>query len=283
MEKIGLILEGGGMRGMFTTGVIDYFIEVGIEFPVVVGVSAGACHGMNYISKQKYRSRDIVLDFIHDPRYCGLKNLLTTGSLFGTDFAYYQIPVKYNLFDYQGFVDSKSEFYNVMSHLESGEASYPLLTDMRKDMEYLHASSSLPFISKKVEIDQNYYLDGGVSDAIPLRFSESIGCRKNVVILTRPKGYRKSEKSKSSLIVRAYYGKYPKFVAMIESRNKRYNEALDYVEQEEKKGIVLVLRPDDSLKLKRIEKDITKLNAAYQMGYDYAKAEVNQIIKFMNE
>lgn len=281
-ERVGLVLEGGGMRGIFSTGVLDYFIEANIEFPIITAVSAGACHGGSFISKQKYRGRDIVLDYIQDDRYCSLKNWIKTGNLFDTQFAYYDIAEIHKPYDFESFKASKSKFYNVMSNVETGRAEYALLKDMKTDIEYTRASSSLPFLSKIVKLDGKKYLDGGISDPLPIRFNENNGFERNIIILTREKGYRKKEKKNTSYFIKMYYHKYPKFIEQWGNRSKVYNETLDYIEQQEKEGKVLVLRPKDTSSIKRIEKDLNKLEGLYQVGYECAKEHSEEIIAFLS-
>lgn len=282
MGKIGLILEGGGMRGMFTTGVLDYFIDANIKFDQVMGVSAGACQGSCYMSWQKERGKNIVMEFIHDKRYCSLYNLLTTGDLFSEKFAYHTIPNELNIFDYHRYLSSRMKFIAVSTNVETGEAHYPLIEDMRKDVEELRASASLPFVSRNVMLDGDPHLDGGIADPLPFRKSETMGYSKNVVVLTQPLGYRKKP-SKSYLLGKFVYRKYPKFVEALKNRHVIYNQCLDELDEEAALGNVLIICPKDNLGLKRIEKNKDKLLQAYHLGYERAKEHFLELEKFANE
>lgn len=281
MKKIGLILEGGGMRGMFTTGVLDYFIDADIQFDQVMGVSAGACQGSCYISNQKGRGKDIFMEFINDERYCSVKSMLKTGDIFNVEFAYHTIPNQLNIFDHQAYRSSPMKFVAVSTNLKDGSGYYPIIEDIDKDVDMLRASASLPFVSRKVMVDDEFYLDGGIADPIPIKQSEKMGYEKNIVVLTQPWGFRKKA-SKSYLLGKLFYAKYPNFIQALKNRHIIYNDSLDYLQLQVDKGQALVLCPKDDLGLKRIEKDKDKLYKAYQLGYSYAKKNHDRISSFLD-
>lgn len=282
MEKVGLILEGGGMRGVFTTGVLDCFLDNGIEFGEIIGVSAGACHACSYISKQRKRARDICVNYIDDKRYCSIYSLITTGDMFGVQFAYHEIPDVLYPFDHETYNSSETKLYSTVTNVESGKAEYHLLKDMNEDIDNLRASASLPFVSRIVDINGNKYLDGGIIDSIPLKKIEEDGYAKNIVVLTQPKEYRKSE-NKIAWLAKVLYRKYPKMYNLLKNRHLAYNEEIEYIDEQEARGNILVIRPQESLNVSRIEKDKTKLEAIYQLGYEVTKNQIDEILKFIRE
>jgi len=267
MYKAGLILEGGGMRGVYTAGVLDAFLENKIEFSSVYGVSAGSCHGCNYLSKQKERGAQVNIDYVNDPRYCSMRSLITTGDFFGVDMCYSQIPDVYVPYDYDEFDRYEGDFYVVLTNLETGKAEYHKVKDMKKDIWMIRASSSLPLLSRTIVVNGRPYLDGGVSDSIPVKESIRRGNKKNVVILTRDGSYRKEANSMMSLM-RLRYRKYPKFIETMENRHIIYNETLDYIDQEEKAGNLFVIRPQKVVEVDRLEKNKDKLRALYRQGLE---------------
>ena len=271
MVNAGLILEGGGMRGLYTAGVLDFFLDKDLEFREVYGVSAGSCHACSYLSKQRGRALAISIDYLKDPRYCGVRSLIKTGNLFGVKMCYDTIPNELNLYDYEAFNRYEGKFYAVMTDCETGEACYHQIKDMRKDIWAVRASSSLPLVSRMVGVHGHLYLDGGIADSIPVKQSEKNGNAKNVVILTRDKDYRKAP-SQANRLIRKLYRKYPKLVAGMEDRHIRYNETLDYLAEGEKEGRIFVIRPSRKVEVGRIEKNKEKLMELYQEGYDDASA-----------
>lgn|SRR5574344_226343 len=280
MTKIGLILEGGGMRGMFTAGVLDFFLEKELNFDLVIGVSAGACNACNFLSKQEYRTRDMWTDHLDNKEYLSFHNLIATGDIFNADFAWRKIPEELNKFDYQTFKKKTAKMIAVATDVESGKPEYFTITDLKKEMNIIRASSSLPVFFNKVPINNHLYLDGGMSDAIPIKKSEEEGCTKNVVILTRPMGYRK-KKNKSYLAVKKFYKEYPKLILDTKNRYLNYNETLDYIDEEESKGKIFVIRPKKALKIKRLDTNKKKLLNVYNDGYELAKEEYASLIKYM--
>lgn len=271
MNSIGLVLEGGGMRGVYTAGVLEYFAERDFYFPYTVGVSAGACMASSYLSKQRGRNREINTDWVKDPRYISWKNFWKSGQLFGMDFIFDEIPNSLVPFDYRAFADSGEELVVGTTDIVTGETVFYRKSEPGFDLsKVLRASSSLPFIAPIVEYGGRKLLDGGISDPIPVRQAERDGYRRNVVILTRNDEYRKS-RNRFSWIVRRVYGKFPEFVKIMLRRHDIYNGTVDYVREQEKNGACFVIRPTEPLKVGRMEKDPEKLDALYQQGYEDAK------------
>jgi len=219
--KIGLVLEGGGMRGLFSAGVLDALLELKeLSVNGIVGVSSGALFGVNYVSKQKERAVRYNKKYADDKRYMGLHSWITTGNAVNKDFAFYELPYKLDVFDNETFKKAKTDFYVVMTNVESGKPEYVLIEDAFAQMEYLRATSALPFASKIIEINGKKYLDGGISDSIPIDFCESLGYDKIIAVLTRPEGTYKEDKL--GFLYKLVYRKYPNLV------NSLLNMATDY-------------------------------------------------------
>ena len=279
--KTGLILEGGAMRGMFTAGVMDVMMENDIVFDGAIGVSAGAAFGCNYKSKQIGRAARYNMKYCDDKRYCGIGSLIKTGNIFSTDFAYGEVPMKKDIFDFYTYKNNPMEFYVVCTDIESGKAVYHRYDDFSDHgFDWIRASASMPLVSEIVEIDGVKMLDGGVADSIPLKYFESIGYDRNVVILTRPGEYRK-KKNNIIPLIKLKYKKYPEFVKAMEERHIKYNETLEYIAAEEQKGNVLVIRPDEALPVGRIERNRDNLKAAYEIGRNTAIKKLDKVRKFL--
>lgn len=282
MNKIGLILEGGGMRGIYTAGVLDFFIEKNIEVDITIGVSAGSCHASSYLSKQYKRAYNATVDYINDKRYLSFSNLIKTGSIFGMDFMFNKIPNELNIYDYDTFSKSKSKFVVVATNCENGSPEYFELKDLKKEIIYMQASCSIPMFANIVEIDDFKLVDGGVSDSIPIEYSLNQGYKKNIVVLTRDITYKKN-KQKFLSIVNRKYKKYPNLIKAIENRHLNYNKSLNLVNQLEKDGDVLVIRPKKPVNVSQIEKDAKKLTSLYEEGYDDAKELYDKILDFIKK
>lgn len=262
--KTGLVLEGGGTRAMYTAGVLDVFMEHDIRFDGMIGVSAGAIYGTNYVSGQKGRSIRYYKSFCRDKRLMSFHSLITTGNFVNKEFSYYTLPNELDVFDYEAFKANPMECYMVCTNVETGEAEYIRITDLKEEMEYLRASSSLPFMSRTVEINGRKYLDGGISDSIPVKKFKEMGFDRIVVVQTRMADYRKepSKISKFSWI----YRRYPKLTMALNRRSDAYNLTVEHILDMERKGEVLCIRPSRDLKVKRLEKDAEKLQAQYDLG-----------------
>lgn len=271
MKKTSLVLEGGGMRGIFTAGVLDCFLDEGLAFDSVYGVSAGACHACSYLSGQRGRAFRTNVEFINDWRYCSFRSLLLTGDFFGVDFVYHEIPDKLIPYDHAAFEQNPTDFYAVVTNCQTGKAEYMRVEELRHGIAAVQASASLPLLSRMVEIDGTPYLDGGVGDSIPLQEAMDMGHSKNVVILTQPAGYRKGPNELMPLMKRKYKA-YPELLQAIGDRHLRYNASVDAAEAAAAAGEAFLLRPKEDLNLGRIERDETKLKQAYLKGYAAAKA-----------
>lgn len=280
MFDVGMVLEGGGMRGIFTAGVLDLLLDEDIFPKVIYGVSAGACHACSYLSRQRGRAMRTVVDFANDRRYASTHSFLTTGDFFGVDFVYNQVPNKLLPFDYATYKKHPSKLYAVMTDCATGQAEYRHIADMKADIAAIQASSSLPLLSRMVKVDGKRYLDGGVSDSIPLAKSIADGFSKNIVVLTQHNGFQKEPTSMMPL-VKARYWRHPLLVDSMRTRHLRYNEALALVGREEEAGNAFVIQPDAPLGIDRLEKDMEKLKATYQAGYDQAKKKLEALREFL--
>lgn len=263
-KKRGLVLEGGAMRGMYTAGVLDVFMDNDIEFEKIVGVSAGALFGVNLLSKQKGRAIRYSKRFNKDKRYLGIGSLIKTGNIVNTKFAYDIVPRKYDPFDDDTYKKQNTPFYAVIENVETGEAEYVQIKSVYDQMDTLRASGSMPFVSKMVEIDGKRYLDGAIADGIPFKWMQNQGCDKLVVILTRDISYQKSKLPE--LLIKLYYSKFPKTAEKLRHRHEEYNRATAELMELEKKGEAFVIRPSKEIHISKIEKDENKLQAVYEMG-----------------
>jgi predicted patatin/cPLA2 family phospholipase len=265
-DRVGLVLEGGGFRGIYTAAVLDVFLREKLFFNYVIGVSAGAAYGVSYVSRQFERNL-AVNRYVGDKRYCGWRNYIRNGSFFNWDFVYGVVPDTLVPFSFETFVNSGTRMRVVVTNCQTGKAEYPEMNKISTNRfrELLTATSSLPFISRMIEIDGNYYMDGGVADAIPAQQAFRDQMKRVIVILTRPKGYRKKE-SRASVLLRFVYRKYPNLVRSFVERTERYNRTLDELEQMEKEGRVFIIRPELPLPVARIENDPEKLKKVYDEG-----------------
>lgn len=267
--KIGLVLEGGGLRGIFTAGVLDVFLDENIHIDGAIGVSAGALFGVNLPSKQKGRALRYNKKYAKDKRYMGLHSLLTTGNIVNRDFAYYELPSKLDPFDQQAFEASGMDFWVTVTNVETGEPEYIKIHNVFEQMEAFRATSSMPIVSKIVEIEGKKYLDGGVSDSIPVQKFIEMGYDKIIVVLTRPLEYRK--KPSSMWLFKRFYKKYPKLVQRWENRYAEYNQAVEQIIQLNEKQQIFVIRPSRTVKISRLEKDVNKIQAMYDLGVEDAQ------------
>lgn len=275
--KIGLVLEGGGMRGMFTCGALDVLMEQGVRFDGVMGVSAGALFGVNFLSGQHGRGLRYNQTYNADKKYMGWRVLLKTGNFFDTDYAYGRVPRKLDPFDDEAFKASGVPFFAVVTNLQTGDPEYIQIHSVFEQMDALRASGSLPFLSTPVILGKNRYLDGGVADPIP--FSAFSDYDKLVVVLTREKGYRKQPASR--LPIKWYYRKYPAFCNSMFRRHETYNNSLDRLAVLEREGRAFVLRPRDPVAVGRIERDPAKLKAAYDQGVLETTARTEELLQFL--
>lgn len=268
-NDVGLVLEGGGMRGVFTSGVLDYFMDHDIQFPYVIGVSAGACNGLSYISNQRGRARLSNIELLEEYDYINIKNLFYKRNILDSDLLFYEFPEHIVPYDYESYFSSPMRFVMVTTNCLTGEANYfEEKKDKKRVIDIVKASSSLPFVSPVTYVDDIPMLDGGIVDSIPLEQAVKEGFQKNVVVLTRPKGYRKE--GKDIKIPSFIYRKYPKLREVLSSRSAIYNRQLDLIDEYEEKGFIHTIRPSTEIEVNRLEKDVKKLEALYEEGYDCA-------------
>ena len=280
--KTGLIMEGGAMRGMFTAGVLDVLMENGLVTDGAIGVSAGAVFGCNYKSHQIGRVIRYNTEYCNDKRYASFKNLFKTGNLYSEQFCYHEVPEKLDPFNEAAFAASPMDFFVVCTDVKTGE---PIYHKCRKgdaeDVRWMEASASMPLAAKIVKIGHYGLLDGGVADSIPVRFFESIGYKRNLIILTQPKGYTK-KKNKFLPAIRARYFRYPAFVEAVADRHERYNETLSYISMLEQAGKDYVIRPPIPLEIGAMERDPAQLLRVYETGRAVAQIQVEKIRDFLN-
>ncbi|MGC7590184.1 patatin-like phospholipase family protein [Bisgaard Taxon 46] len=277
--KVGLVLEGGAMRAMFTAGVLDVFLDENIPIDGIVAVSAGVLFGVNLPSKQRGRAIRYNKKYLNDKRYMGLHSLLTTGNIVNKDFAFYEVPFTLDPFDIDTFMSSNIDFYATLTNVHTGEAEYFKLGNALEEMEVLRATSAMPFVSKMVEINDQHYLDGGIADSIPLKKCQELGYDKIIVVLTRPLDYRK--KPAPNWIINAFYRKYPKLVEKLAQRYQNYNDTVEEIIRLNNNKEIFVIRPSQTLPIKRIEKDVEKIQAMYDLGVEDAKKEMAALKAFL--
>ncbi|QTQ12429.1 patatin family protein [Treponema parvum] len=277
--KIGLVLEGGGMRGMYTAGVLDVMLENEIKVDAIMGASAGAVFGCNYKSRQIGRTIRYNKRFCRDPRYSGIRSFIKTGDFFGAKFCYDDIPNKLDIFDARTFNSTPEKFYAVCTDVLTGKPVYrELSSGDGNDLTWLRASASMPLVSHIVEADGYKLLDGGMADSIPIEKLMRMGYEKNIVVLTQPQGYRKKP-AKLLPLIKIVYAKYPSVIKAMAERHTVYNEELDFVKKQEEGGNAFVFAPSRLLKVKRTEHDPKVLQSMYDLGREDASARLD-FLKF---
>jgi predicted patatin/cPLA2 family phospholipase len=285
IEKVGLVIEGGGMRGIFSSGVLDYLIEMKKEFPYVIGVSMGACNGSTYVSKQKERNLRIPMTYLNDNRYLSFRNLIKEGNIFGMDFLFKEIPYILDPFDFEVFEKSNQRFIAVTTSCKTGKATYFEKENNSREafLEILAASSSLPFLSTLKKIDGDVYLDGGISDSIPVVKTINDGYFKQVIILTREYDYMKKTSKFVKVLAPIYYKKYPNLANSIINRANEYNKTVDIIKEQEELGNFFVIRPENPIEISRIEKNKKKLKKTYNLGYERMKTLYEDMNLFLGK
>ena len=280
MAKTGLVLEGGAKRGIYTAGVLDVFMENNIHFDAVIGVSAGAIHGCSYISEQVGRGIRYNLKYNNYYKFMSLRSWLLTGNVVDTQFAYHDLPEKLDVFDNQTFMSSNTKFYVTVSNIETGKAEYIHCQDMFADIDYLRASASMPFVSHIVELKDKKYLDGGITDSIPLQATRKLGYSKNIVIATRPQGYRKKA-FKHKWLAKLVYGKYPNFINAMINRHFMYNQELEDIEAESAKGNIILIRPSRYINISKMETNPDIIKEMYNLGRQDALDIIDKVKDFL--
>ncbi|MBQ2533902.1 MAG: patatin family protein [Prevotella sp.] len=281
--KKGLVLEGGALRGLFTAGILDVLMENGVRFDGLVGVSAGAAFGCNYKSGQAGRVIRYNKRFAHEWRYCSWRSWIATGDLFGGEFCYHKMPDELDVFDKETFDSNPMEYYAVCTDVETGEAVYKRLMKCSPETyEYIRASASMPMVSNIVEVGGRKLLDGGVTDSIPLRFFQEQGYERNLVILTQPADYQKQH-NRLMPILRLWLHRYPKMIEALDRRHEMYNQQLEYVREEERKGNTYVIRPPQKLVIGHISHDENEMQGVYQMGRRVGEGRLKDIVEFLEK
>lgn len=279
MSKKGLVLEGGGARGIYTAGVLDVFMERGVTFDGIIGVSAGAIHGVSYASGQKGRGLRYYKKYSSDPRFMGIKSLIKTGNIVGADFCYRELPDVLDPFDNEAFMKNPAEFYTTVSNLETGEAEYLRVTDAKAQIDFVRASATLPYVSKIVEIDGKKYLDGGCTDSVPIDAFMKMGFERNVLVLTRPHSHVREKEH--GLMAKLRYRKYPKFVKALLSHHDRYNATKARIAQLMAEDKVFVIAPAEELKIRRLESDPCEIQRVYDIGRADGEKLIDELIEWL--
>ncbi|MGN0193564.1 MAG: patatin family protein [Pseudoramibacter sp.] len=264
--KTGLVLEGGAMRGMFTAGVTDVMMENGIDFDGIIGVSAGATFGCNYKSRQPGRTIRYNLALCKDPRYCSFRSWMKTGDLYGADFCYRTLPEELDVFDQAAYNANPMAFYAVVTDIETGKPVYHRCDDAEDSLQWMRASASMPVFSKPVALADHLYLDGGISDSIPLKAFEAMGYHRNVVILTQPVDYIKKRNPYMPYLRMRYGRRYPHMVEDLKNRHTFYNRQRAYVRKEAAEGKAYVIMPDFPLKIGSVCHNPQDLRRVYSQG-----------------
>lgn len=278
LKDTALVLEGGGLRGVFTCGVLDCFMKHGIRFPFAVGVSAGACNGLSYMSGQAGRAKASNIDLMDRHHYIGLKYLFTQGCIMDFKLLFEDFPQRIIPYDYKAYFSNPDRFVMVTTNCLTGKAEYlEERSDPERVMDIVRASSSLPFVCRISHVDGIPMLDGGIADSIPVEYALNQGFEKIVVILTRNRGYRKKEGK--TPVLKLFYRKYPLLQKAIARRNATYNRTLEMIERLEDEGRIIVIRPDKPIQVGRMEKDTDKLRALYEEGYSIAEALIPILAK----
>lgn len=276
--KTAFVLEGGAMRGLYSAGVLDVFMENNITTNAIYGVSAGALFGINFKSNQIGRAIRYNIKYAHEKNYMGLYSLITTGDIMNKDFCFNKLVYELDKFDFETFDNSPIDFYAVATNLETGCAEYIKIIDSKKDLEALRASGSMPFVSRCVEYNNSKYLDGAISDPIPLQRALDDGYEKIIVVLTRPENYKKH---KEHMPYNLFYRKYPKFIKTANIQFETYNKTLDLIKKYENEGKIIVFRPSRDLKVARVEKNIEKLKAIYELGVKDCTSKLEEVKKYL--
>lgn len=278
--KVGLVLEGGAMRGMYTAGVLDVFLDNNIKVDGIVGVSAGVLFGVNYLSKQKGRAIRYNKKYAADKRYMGIQSYLKTGNIINKEFAFYDVPFNLDVFDEKTYEESGIDFFATVTNVDTGKPEYIKVKNVLEQMELLRATSAMPFVSKMVELEGEKYLDGGISDSIPVEKCKELGYEKIVVVLTRPIEYRK--KKANNTITKIKYSKYPNLANSINNRYKNYNDSVEKIIDMENKKEIFVIRPSKHINIKRIERDENKLQEMYDLGVNDCKKTLHELKKYLD-
>jgi len=276
-----LVLEGGTFRPIFSSGVMDALNDYGVDFPYVIGVSAGITDGFSYVSKQTKRNYDILMNHRHDKRYVGLRNYLHDRSLFGLKYAYETIPNEIYPFDWDTFLNNPAQVKVGVTNVETGQCEYLDGKQLDEKCTMLKATCAIPFAFPVISLNGKKYYDGGICDPIPVKKAMEDGHQKLLIVLTRPKGYQKTLSKANVVASRLLKKKYPQLVQPLLTRHLLYNETLAYCEQLEQQGQAIILRPSEELQIDSFEKDLQKIDRIYQYGYQLALEHMEEIKKLL--
>lgn len=280
MYQAGLVLEGGGMKGAYTSGVLDFFLEKNLEFSSCYGVSAGAANLCSFLSKQKRRGFRSLTEYMGNKRISGWYSMVTNGNIIDPDFTYDLVPNYLLPFDRKTYEKYEGKAYAVVTNVETGKAEYLSMKKVDQAMEAVKASTALPLVFQMVTINGKKYLDGGLADSIPIQRSILEGNKKNVIVLTKEEGYIRKPSENLNLIRLRYY-KYPKVYEVMKERHLAYNETMEYIRLLQKEGKVFVLQPKEKNEISRLEKDSKKMEELYQRGYEDAKNKYDALQEFL--
>lgn len=280
MYQAGLVLEGGGMKGAYTSGVLDFFLEKNLEFSSCYGVSAGAANLCSFLSKQKRRGFRSLTEYMGNKRISGWYSMVTNGNIIDPDFTYDLVPNYLLPFDRKTYEKYEGKAYAVVTNVETGKAEYLSMKEVDQAMEAVKASTALPLVFQMVTINGKKYLDGGLADSIPIQRSILEGNKKNVIVLTKEEGYIRKPSENLNLIRLRYY-KYPKIYEVMKERHLAYNETMEYIRLLQKEGKVFVLQPKEKNEISRLEKDSKKMEELYQRGYEDAKNKYDALQEFL--
>lgn len=280
-NKTCLVLEGGALRGIYSAGVLDVFLKKNIFVDAIIGTSAGALFGVNYVSKQKERALRYNKHYCKNKDYMGIYSFLTTGNIMNKEFCFDKLINELDPFDFETYSKSKTKFYATVTNLETGKAEYPEIKDFAKDLEYLRASGSMPIVSKIVEIKGKKYLDGGIADSIPVQKAIEMGFGKIIVVTTRVLEYRK--KKSPVWPYKLLYKDYPKFIERNKNRYMEYNETVENIINLENEGKIFVIRPSQKVKISKIEKNPERIEAQYRVGYNDALNKLEDLKKYLEK
>ena len=282
MTKVGLVLEGGAMRGMYTVGVLDILMDNNIEIDGIIGTSAGALFGPNYFSKQRKRALLYNKKYCGDKRFISLRSLFLTGNVVNRDFAYYRVTKELFPFDNDTFMNSGKDYYACATDVKTGKPEYFKITNIYEQLEELRASSAMPFASKMIDINGKKYLDGGISDSIPVEKMKSLGYDKIIVVLTQPFDYRKRPLSKKKRsLVKLKFRNYPEMVNVMFNRHNEYNSVIEKIIDMEAKKEIFVIRPSKKINIDIIEKNPNKLQAVYDLGVRDCKKIIKSLKNYL--
>lgn len=282
--KLGMTFEGGANRTVFSCGVMDAFLEENLMPDYFIGVSAGIAYGVSYLSKQKGRNLELLEKYMTDKRYMGMRHLFNRKqkAYYNIEFVFEEIPDKLLPFDYDAFSEFPGEVEAAVTNIHTGKAEYLQVPRTREMEDTLVASCSLPILFQPVKIGKRYYLDGGIADSIPYQRAIEKGCDKNIVVLTRERGYVKT-REKAIGISSKLYKKYPKIVEGLETRAERYNACMQELLELEKEGKIFVIAPDTTYGVGRTEKDAEKMKKLYQEGYEIAKRRMDELKEYLEK